>query len=181
MRNVLLGMILGAMLSVLILGDEKPKSAKPEPLSPSEKIFLVAELLERATNDLGLDVHNITDENYPPKVIVTNQEMIEHIVCKNNGCVALGAANQDAIFIADSIDLRSVKGKGILFHEIVHALQNIQFGRASYDCDEWVRREEEAYALQNKWVSERGLDDPWLTQVLEKQKQVCDEWIGGGY
>ena len=81
----------------------------------------------KGTNDLGLDAHNLTDESYPPKVIVTKQAMVEHIGCKNNGCVALGAGNQDAIFIADSIDLRSVNGKGILFHEIAHALQNIQF------------------------------------------------------
>jgi hypothetical protein len=81
----------------------------------------------KVVNDLGPDAHNLTDESYPPKVIVTNQEMVEYIVCKNNGCVTLRAGNQDAIFIADSTDLRSVNGKGILFHEIVDAPQNIQF------------------------------------------------------
>ena len=81
----------------------------------------------KGANDLGLDAHNLTDESYPPKVIVTNQEMVEYIVCKNNDCVALDAGNQDAIFIADSIYLRSANGKGILFHEIVHAIQNTQF------------------------------------------------------
>jgi Zn-dependent peptidase ImmA (M78 family) len=59
--------------------------------------------------------------------------------------------NEDAVYILDSLDMESEKGKGILLHELVHFLQY------QYDKDEDVKCKNEleslAYVLEAKFLA----------------------------
>jgi hypothetical protein len=57
----------------------------------------------------------------------------------------------------DPID--SLFARSILAHEIVHHMQHQALGPAA-DCDEWIRREKEAFAAQGRWLRAHGLKPP---------------------
>lgn len=62
------------------------------------------------------------------------------------------------IFLADSIDLATVEGQGILYHELVHHYQERQERYGEEDsCSRWNFREQEAYELQESWYQRHGL------------------------
>ena len=131
---------------------------------------LKKKLLEQASQDLGIAVPSITSNKYPLIKIVP-RDQVELVVC-NNKCDALAAQWQNIVYIADEVDLRSVEGQSIMYHEMIHALQYAKYGKAP-SCNEWARREIEAYILQDQWVQKQGEDIPWLREILPQLETRC--------
>ena len=131
---------------------------------------LKKKLLEQASQDLGIAVPSITSNKYPLIKIVP-RDQVELVVC-NNKCDALAAQWENIVYIADEVDLRSVEGQSIMYHEMIHALQYAKYGKAP-SCQEWARREIEAYILQDQWVQKQGEDIPWLREILPQLETRC--------
>lgn len=131
---------------------------------------LKKKLLEQASQDLGIAVPSITSNKYPLVKIVP-RDQVELVVC-NNKCDALAAQWQNIVYIADEVDLRSVEGQSIMYHEMIHALQYAKYGKAP-SCQEWARREIEAYILQDQWVQKQGEDIPWLREIIPSLEMRC--------
>ena len=173
MRNVALGIGIGLIVSALLMGAGNTATNKPQ-LDVLEQHVLIETLLKEAAKELKMEPPKPATKNYP-KLTITEKTMVEWVVCKNVGCSALAASVENFIFVAKQVDLRSIEGQGIMYHELIHALQYAKYGQ-SPNCQEWVRREHEAYVLQDKWVSARGLEIPWLTQVHDKLEGYCREY-----
>jgi len=131
---------------------------------------LKKKLLEQASQDLGIAVPSITSNKYPLIKIVP-RDQVELVVC-NNKCDALAAQWENIIYIANEVDLRSVEGQSIMYHEMIHALQYAKYGKAP-SCQEWARREIEAYILQDQWVQKQGEDIPWLREIIPSLEMRC--------
>ena len=173
MKNILLGIGIGLLFSALLMGAANTAPNKSQ-LDILEQQVLIETLLAEAAKELKMEPPKPATKNYP-QLTITEKTMVEWVVCKNTGCSALAASVENFIFVAKQVDLRSTEGQGIMYHELIHALQYAKYGQ-SPDCREWVRREHEAYILQDKWTSDRGLDLPWLTQVHDKLDAFCRDY-----
>ena len=172
MKNIVLGIGIGLICSAL-LGAGNTATNKSQ-LDILEQQVLIETLLKEAAEELKMEPPKPATKNYP-KLTITEKTMVEWVICKNVGCSALAASVENFIFVAKQVDLRSTEGQGIMYHELIHALQYAKYGQ-SPNCQEWVRREHEAYVLQDKWVSARGLEIPWLTQVHDKLEGYCRDY-----
>jgi hypothetical protein len=131
---------------------------------------LEKKLLQEASQDLGIAVPINTSDKYPLVKIVPRSQ-VELVVCGNK-CDALAAQWQNIVYIADEVDLSSVEGQSIMYHEMIHALQYAKYGKAP-NCQEWARREIEAYVLQDQWAQKQGEDIPWLREILPSLEVRC--------
>jgi len=128
-------------------------------------------LLQEIQKKTGMRIPEITDDNFPQIVFVT-QQFINGMVCKSNNCNAQAAAKGNTIFLVNGSDVTTVKGESILYHELIHILQFHNFGE-TLDCKNWVQREIEAYQLQDQFVTDKGHDMPWLRSVTHYLSQMC--------
>lgn len=70
-------------------------------------------------------------------------------------CSAKALFTSGVIYLGSGIDLASLEGRAVLFHELVHAKQWAQRGAAA-DCQEWITRENEAVMLERRWRTDHG-------------------------
>ncbi len=56
--------------------------------------------------------------------------------------------------------------RSILLHELVHFAQWKETGRAAADCEEWMKRESEAYRVQFGWLAK--LPPDWRGSPLPR-------------
>lgn len=92
-----------------------------------------------------------------PTVDYVSQEKLNEIVCGKNPCHQInGAQVRDKIYILDSLDMNDPYNRSILAHEFVHWFQYSSLGEAK-DCPESIRREYEAYGLQNYILEKIGM------------------------
>lgn len=131
------------------------------------------QLLLRIYQKTGMSVPKIGDPHFPNVVFVT-QHFINEIVCKNRNCNAEAATKDATIFLVNDLDLNTVEGESILYHELVHILQFHNFGKNA-NCKSWIKREIQAYQLQDEFVSDKGLDMPWLRSVTHYLSQMCPQ------
>ena len=127
-------------------------------------------LLEQASQDLGIEIPSLTSDKYP-HVMIVPRDQVELVVCDNK-CDALAAQWGNIVYIADEVDLTTVEGQSIMYHEMIHALQYAKYGKAP-SCQQWSRREIEAYVLQDQWVQKQGEDIPWLREILPSLEVRC--------
>jgi hypothetical protein len=74
--------------------------------------------------------------------------------------VAFYDMEKNTIFLKNTLDLDTTIGQSFLLHEMVHVLQHKAFGKDIFDdCDNTVRSERLAYAVQNKFLINNGLFD----------------------
>ena len=69
------------------------------------------------------------------------------------GCAAAAKYNGGVVYLSQTLDVTTAKGRSDLFHELVHHAQTTRKG-PNKDCRDWMAREVEAYALQNRYLSE---------------------------
>jgi hypothetical protein len=90
--------------------------------------------------------------------IITMQCPSEPDEC--SGMVAFFDIPKNTIFLKNTLDLDSTRDLSFLLHEMVHVLQYKKFGDSIFsDCDNTVRSEKLAYAVQNKFLLNNGLFD----------------------
>ena len=131
------------------------------------------QLLLRIYQKTGMSVPEVGDPNFPNVVFVTRQ-FLNGMVCKNRDCNADAATKDTTIFLVTGLDVYTVAVESILYHELVHILQFHNFGR-NPNCKSWIKREVQAYQLQDEFVSDKGLDMPWLRSVTHYLTQMCPQ------
>ena len=130
-------------------------------------------LLLRISKKTGMSVPEVGDTRFPNVVFVT-QQFLNSMVCKNKNCSAKAATKDTTVFLVNGLDVNTVEGESILYHELVHILQFYNFGK-NPNCKSWVKREVQAYQLQDEFVSDKGLDMPWLRSVTHYLTQMCPQ------
>jgi hypothetical protein len=106
---------------------------------------------------LGWAVHlsSYSRPEHPPTVEFRPQAFFVDNACGGRRCRALGWYNDSGIVYLDERvrDKDSVFVRSLVVHELVHYLQDLS-GRFGPDCEDQVKRENEAYALQRSYVAE---------------------------
>ena len=131
------------------------------------------QLLLRIYQKTGMSVPEVGDPNFPNVVFVT-QQFLNGMVCKNRDCNAEAATKDTTVFLVNGLDVNTIEGESILYHELVHILQFHNFGR-NPNCKSWIKRKVQAYQLQDEFVSDKGLDMPWLRSVTHYLTQMCPQ------
>jgi hypothetical protein len=93
-----------------------------------------------------------------PQIIRVPHERIEMIVCRAK-CGALAAYRPgEGIYLDDRLKPETdLFGRSVLLHELVHYLQDINRELVGMKpCQRWYQREQEAYAVQKKFLMMAG-------------------------
>ena len=98
--------------------------------------------------------------NYPvsetlPRVHRVPHEKIEELACGKK-CPALGAYRSgEGIYLDEVLQPETnVFARSVLLHELVHYVQDISADTEnSESCDRWYQREQEAYAIQERFLA----------------------------
>ncbi|WP_119461646.1 hypothetical protein [Rhodospirillaceae bacterium SYSU D60014] len=110
---------------------------------------LIVELLVAIS---GLSTYPVPDR--PPEVVLISHQELEGMAC-DRPCEVYGwFPGGRTIFLDDRLNpVEETPAAGILVHELVHFLQQ-ENGRFSNrrSCEDWVKREQEAYQIQIRWL-----------------------------
>ena len=89
-----------------------------------------------------------------PKVTLVPHSVIVERVCKKPCPVYAYFDPKMGILLDQRLDpVNDLNARSILLHELVHFVQWRSAGRNPRSCDEWLKRESEAYDIQFKWLS----------------------------
>jgi len=92
--------------------------------------------------------------NELPRVQRAPHEKIEQLAC-GKPCAALAAYRAgDGIYIDEALKPETdIFARSVLLHELVHYVQDVSNELASLRlCERWYRREQEAYAIQKRFL-----------------------------
>ncbi len=90
-----------------------------------------------------------------PGVHRVPHEKIEQLTCGGEKCAALAAYRPgEGIYIDEALEPETdIFARSVLLHELVHYVQDVANELASAEaCDRWYRREQEAYAIQKRFL-----------------------------
>lgn len=109
----------------------------------------------------------------PPRMIVLEPEFLQMRICGKPCKVMAWYAPEGTIYIDSRLDVVNHMGhRSVVVHELVHHVQRMSRGARSQNCDEWMRREQEAYATQAFWLRSKGLRSGNIT--LQARFLRCD-------
>ena len=94
----------------------------------------------------------------PPTVHRVSRAQLETYVCETNCAIKAWYKPGEGIFLDDSLQPETnVFDRSILLHELVHYFQDMSgyYGDAD-PCDRWLRRELDAYEVQNRYLGAVG-------------------------
>ena len=91
----------------------------------------------------------------PPTIYLVPQSKLQEMACPGRTCNVRGFSIGLDIYLDEDLDMSTVYGASILYHEALHFLQMANLGPAK-NCEEWVDRELEAYRLQNHVLEKAG-------------------------
>lgn len=100
----------------------------------------------------------------PPTIYLVPQEKLREMACPGRACNVRGFSIGLDIYLDEELDMSTVYGASILYHEALHFLQAVNLGPAK-NCEEWVDREIEAYQWQN-YVLEKAGAQPVLVPAF---------------
>lgn len=98
-----------------------------------------------------------TLDGHLPKVTLVPHHVIVAEVCKKPCPVYAYFDPEKGILLDQRLDpVGDLNARSILLHELVHFVQWRTAGRKPGNCDEWLRRESEAYDIQFRWLSRQS-------------------------
>ena len=84
-----------------------------------------------------------------------------------------GPDPEGTVYIDSRLDIENHMGdRSVVVHELVHHIQRMTLGSRADNCEEWARREQQAYGAQAVWLRSRGLRAGNLT--LQARFLRCD-------
>ena len=96
--------------------------------------------------------------NFLPNVQFVPSEVVEAYAC-GKPCKALAVYRAgEGVYINEEMNPETnVFARSVLLHELVHFVQDVNRELASVrDCERWYRREQEAYAIQKRFLEMVG-------------------------
>jgi len=133
----------------------------------------IKEMLRHVHETTGMEVPGENHANFP-NVVFVDQNFINGLVCKKRNCNAQAATKNSTVFLVDGLNIEGIEGESILYHELVHVAQYHNWGN-NENCKSWIKREVQAYQLQDNFVSEKGHDMPWLRSVVQYLAHMCPQ------
>lgn len=121
-------------------------SSEARPIKP-----IPDELLIRAKREM-----NYKGEIKRPPIIRVSSSTLNDDVPNSNGLITMGMYHKKKIYIDKKLKTRDLIHRSIIYHELVHHVQNERYG-PTRDCRLWMRKEREAYRLQEKYLIEKGI------------------------
>jgi hypothetical protein len=120
-----------------------------------------------------------------PRVSKVSRAEIERTVCDGPCAVKAWYMPGEGIFLDDSLTPETnLVHRSILFHELVHFVQDVNGEADSMDaCHRWLHREREAYELQNQYLARIGDNGSYMQMAgnqswLASNRHVCRAWDG---
>jgi len=135
-------------------------------------------IIPRASEHLR-DIDKNTHYSLIPKevkVLRVSPQTIKDIYCKHHKCNAapIAISYDGVIYISDVINPASDYYDSIIYHETIHVVQFLNLGNA-HSCNEWRRREHEAYSLQYMYNSKREYDTTEIETIIPYIDSLCKE------
>jgi hypothetical protein len=98
-------------------------------------------------------------------------------VCGGRECNAVGWYNDERIvYIDDRLrDKDTMFARSLMVHEFVHYLQHLSGQFDSTSCEDSVKRERQAYAIQREYVQAHG-----DVAFIRMQQRRCSRGTDGG-
>ena len=94
----------------------------------------------------------------PPRMFAIEPEILQMRVCGKPCKVMAWYSPQGTIYIDNRLDVvNQMSHRSVVVHELVHHVQRTTLGSRAQDCEEWLRREQEAYGAQASWLHSMGL------------------------
>lgn len=121
-----------------------------------------------------------------PRVIKVSRAEIERTICSGPCPIKAWHVPGEGIFLDESLRPETdLVHRSILFHELVHFLQDINAEGASMDeCERWLYREREAYQLQNQYLALVGNGSSYHMMLanqswISSNRTACEAWRRG--
>lgn len=107
----------------------------------------------------------------PPTIVITQRDKMCAIADMKPGCPVRGLQLDDTIYLDETLDFDDPLDASIALHEMAHYVQWDRDGRAK-DCNEWIKREEEAYRVQIHALNKIGVDFSSVQLGLIRVRQM---------
>lgn len=94
----------------------------------------------------------------PPRIAFAPHAELERAACSRPCKIYGWYPRGKIIYLDDRLDpVHEVRARSILLHELVHYMQQVHgaFSGGS-ECENWSRREREAYSVQARWLAEKA-------------------------
>jgi hypothetical protein len=137
--------------------------------APDSREWLVAHAFDTApATSLDQVVKQLTvaidrlSRHRPPKqapvIRRVSHAQLETYVCETNCAIKAWYKPGEGIFLDDSLQPETnIFDRSILLHEMVHYFQDMSgYYRDANPCDRWLRRELDAYDVQNRYLGAIG-------------------------
>tara|TARA_E500000081_G_scaffold141831_1_gene160093 strand:- start:105 stop:701 length:597 start_codon:yes stop_codon:yes gene_type:complete len=108
----------------------------------------------------------------PPAIQKVTHSVVEQYACQKP-CAALAVYRAgEGVYLDESLKPETnVFARSVLLHEIVHYVQDMNDELVNLkECERWYRREQEAYAVQKRFLEIVGSQ----IRVAYSQGQACD-------
>jgi uncharacterized protein DUF6647 len=166
----LFALVAGAVVSsAAIAGNTAPISAYGAYNQPDPRDWAVAHAfdtspaksLEAVVKQLTVAIDRLSKHRppkVPPVVHRVSHAELEAYVCETNCAIKAWYKPGEGIFLDDTLQPETnVFDRSILLHELVHYFQDMSgyYGEAAA-CDRWLRRELDAYEVQNRYLGAIG-------------------------
>lgn len=129
----------------------------------------------------GLSAYPVPDR--APEVRLIPHKALERMACERPCAVYGWFPGGTTIYLDDQLDpAHDTEAGGILVHELVHFLQqeNGKFTNRR-SCDDWIKREQEAYRIQNRWLRRQpAFSGPFAGSMLPPWRIACEDETTGG-
>jgi hypothetical protein len=102
----------------------------------------------------------------PPKIIPSTPKELQKMYCGGNQCSVSAIYYRGNIYYDNSIELNDTVNRSIIVHELVHHIQNHQYG-PTYDCDLWYKKEQQAYQVQSTYLKLHGHSDKIIKEAIK--------------
>jgi len=120
-----------------------------------------ADSLEQVVKQLTVAIDRISRHRppkSPPVIHRVSHEELEAYVCETNCAIKAWYKPGEGIFLDNTLHPETdVFDRSILLHEMVHYFQDMSgYYRDADPCDRWLRRELDAYEVQNRYLGVIG-------------------------
>lgn len=94
----------------------------------------------------------------PPRMVAVEPQKLQMWVCGKPCKVMAWYAPEGTIYIDNRLNVaKHVGARSVVVHELVHHVQRRTHGGRAQSCEEWMQREQEAYATQAIWLRSKGV------------------------